>query len=137
MARVPARLDRRLAGDGVQNVVARALRLDFAAARQLFADLLDSGGGVAGVHVRGDGAYHIVRLADRLYLKAKLREKPGIFLDDLRLVRRQMQRYGDEQSLRHDLALLRLERIENHALVRCVLVDKNEFVILLDNYVGL
>lgn len=72
---IPPGLDGRLAGDGVQDLIVRGIGVGSLSSVQLFAYLLDGGGSVRRGYPRRDGADGVVPLAERLYLKAELREQ--------------------------------------------------------------
>ncbi len=97
---IPPGLDGRLAGDGVQDLIARGIGVGCLAAVQLFAYLLDGGGSVGRGYPRRDGADGVVPLAEGLYLKAELREQFPVFLKDVAVLVREVERYTLKQRLR-------------------------------------
>ena len=121
----------------MQNLVARVLGLRRLAAAQLFADLLDRGGHVRRVHVGGQRAHDVFLRAEGLDLKTERSKQLAVALDELAVRAVGADRDGGEQGLRHDAAVLRLEPVEDHALVRGVLVDQQQLVIHLDDDIGL
>ena len=103
----PSGLYCRLAGDGVQYFVARALGRDPAALAQPLAYLLKRGCGLGNVNVVRHRAHGKALLAERLDLKAHLVQKRGVFLDYLRVLGRRADDDRRKQRLAHYLPVRR------------------------------
>ena len=89
------------------------------------------------LHVRREGADDEFLLAVRFQFKAQLTQKRFVFDENFPLFRFGPPGLRQQQSLRHNFAAPFFEPVENHALVRGVLVDEKDFVFPLDDDIRL
>ena len=134
-----AGLDRRLAGDRVQQLVEQVALVErFRARHKLIDQLLQH---VAGIHVRQHGriAGHQHRVAaERLHLEPQLGQQLAMLHDQRRLGRRQIDRFGDQEGLTLDPAGLDpcSQLLVQDPLVQSVLVDHRHAVVTLGHQVA-
>ena len=124
------RLDGRFAGHRLQQVVARALRVG-AAEHQIRRQLLHRCRDVTDVEIGRHLAHEHRPVTEVLAGKAVLRENVEVLEHRRILLRRQRHRRRSQQRLAHDRLGVLLQAVEAHALVRGVLVDEPDVLLLI------
>jgi hypothetical protein len=132
-----ARLDRRLARDGRRESFVSRRRARKSTPRQRVERLANAALGVESWVRHWDGANDQRVSAKPLDLEAERREEILVLLERVGFSRSEVQRQWKQQALRGCLPALQYpeEALEEHALVRRVLVDEHKPVIVLEHEV--
>src|SRR5882724_3963712 len=130
------RLDGRVAGHEGQRAVQQRLRLAFAGAVDVLHERLDEPPRLLPPEQRGHRAQDDGGAAPALESEAQALERLRPLLDQRRLARAELQGLREEQLLRGQRARVQIgeQPLEQHALVRHVLIQKKDLVVTRGDY---
>ena len=134
-AGLPAPLDGRLAGHGVEQLVPGGGGVGPAGGQQFLGDLGEGGLNVLHLHIEGGLADHQFS-TQLVHIEAELLQQGQAGQQSLLLLRRQAAGHGGQQGLGHGVIALRLHPVEIHPLVGGVLVDEEHRLPLLHDDVS-